>query len=300
MNKNKKYMFIGLFILVAILLAINGISYAKYASNSLWNYYLKSKGFYFSSEELSLNSSKNINNMWDGGSTYFSISNNLNQSVVTEHDINYKVTCTIDGETSASNNCYMNGTNSNIYEGVLSTYQACTNNTEDNIDTTSFNQTNCELGGYNWENQVSTKELYFDVVNSEGQDINDIIVNITAESISPYSKALNGKFILHRLLSNDGSIKMNYMNYSDYDQLLILNSFDDDRCIQVSWNSNDLLIDVDPAKVVSYITDSDGYINKIKLNIGAKNSLNYIFYKRNLLSSYDVSSFILEELDSCN
>lgn len=300
MNKNKKYMFIGLFTLVAILLAINGISYAKYASNSVWNYYLKSKGFYFNSEELSLNSSKNVNNMWDGGSTYFNISNNLNQSVVTEYDINYKVTCTIEGENSTSNNCYMNGTNSNVYEGVLSSHQACTNNTDDGIDTTSLNQTNCELGGYNWENQVSTKGLYFDVVNTEDQTINDIIVNITAESISPYSKVLIGKFILHRLPSNDGSIKMDYKNYSDYDQLLISNSFDDDRCIQVSWDSNNLLIDVDLANLVSYTTDSDDYINKIKLNIGAKNSLNYIFYKRNLLSSYDVSSFTLEELDSCN
>lgn len=300
MNKNKKYMFIGLFILVIILLAINGISYAKYVSNSVWNYYLKSKGFHFNSEELSINSFKNVNNMWDGGSVYLSISNNLNQSVVTEHDINYKVTCTIDGEDNITNICYMNGTNSNIYEGVLSSYQACTNNTEDGIDTSSFNQTNCELGGYNWENQVSTKELYFDVVNLEGQTINDIVVNINAESTSPYSKTLIGKFILHRLPSNDGSIKMDYKNYSDYDQLLISNSFDSDRCIQVSWDSNNLLIDVDPTSLVSYTTDFNGYINKIKLNIGAKNSLDYIFYKKNLLSSYDVSSFTLEELDSCN
>lgn len=300
MNKNKKYMFIGLFILVTILLAINGISYAKYASNSVWNYYLKSKGFYFNSEELSLNSTKNINNMWDGGSVYFSISNNLNQSVATEYDITYKITCTIDGQDSTDNNCYINGTDSNIFEGILSSYQACTNNTDDGIDTTSFNQTNCELGGYNWENQVSTKELYFNVVNSKGETINDVVVNINAESISPYSKVLVGKFILHRLPSNDGSIKIDYKNYYDYDQLLVSNSFDEDRCIELSWNSDNLLIDADTTKLVSYETSSDGYINKITLNIGSKNSLNYIFYKRNLLSSYDASSFTLKELDSCN
>ena len=34
----------------------------------------------------------------DGGSVYFNIKNNLNQTIITNYDIDYKVSCTIKGE----------------------------------------------------------------------------------------------------------------------------------------------------------------------------------------------------------
>lgn len=299
MSKTKKYMFIILLVLVAISFAINGFSYARYASNYVWNYYLKSKGFYFNSEDLSLNTINHVNNMWDGGSTYFSINNSLNQAVVTEFNINYKVTCTVEGD-NADNVCYIGNTESNIYEGVLSNSQACINNTLDGIDTTSYNQSDCSLNGYNWDNQIAIKSLYFNVINTAGEVVNDAIVNIKAESVSPYKKTIYGKYKLHKVLSNDGTIKMNYEGYDNYGRLVISNSYSSDKCIQVSWNSSELQIDVDTKKLSLYTTDNDGYIDKINFSLKAKESMNYIFYKRDSLFSYGEKTFTLEEVNDCN
>ena len=55
MNRHRKYLILSIAILGSMLLLTNGLSYAKYVSNSIWNYYLKSKGFYFESNEEYLN-----------------------------------------------------------------------------------------------------------------------------------------------------------------------------------------------------------------------------------------------------
>ena len=67
-----------------------GVTYARYASNSIWNYYLESKGFYFTSETLK---NKRVNNEWDGSRVYFDVRNSVNSYIATEYDIKYKITC---------------------------------------------------------------------------------------------------------------------------------------------------------------------------------------------------------------
>ena len=300
MNSKKKYMFLILLVLGVVSLAINGVSYAKYASNSIWNYYLKSKGFYIKSEELDVTSIKNINNMWDGGSTYFTINNSLNSSVVTEYDINYQVTCTIEGDMALTNECHTNGTNDSTFNGIISSYKACTNDTLDGVNVAGYNQSSCEMAGYTWKNQVATKELYFDIVNKDGNEVTDVNVNIAVTTTSPYKKVLNGKFILHKLYNDEGNVALIYKNHNDYDELVVSNSHEENKCVEVSWNADDLLIDVDTKKILSYSTDTNGYINKIKFDISKMDSLNYIFYKKQLGSTFDVTAFTLKELDECN
>ena len=51
MKKRTKYMLLLVIILGIISIITNGYSYAKYVSNSAWNYYLSTKGFYFTSEQ---------------------------------------------------------------------------------------------------------------------------------------------------------------------------------------------------------------------------------------------------------
>ena len=67
MKINRKKLLILIIILSFILMISYGVSYAKYASNSIWNYYLESKGFYFTSQTLE---NKRINNDWDGSRIY--------------------------------------------------------------------------------------------------------------------------------------------------------------------------------------------------------------------------------------
>ena len=56
---NRKKLIILIIILSSILALSYCVTYARYVSNSLWNYYLESKGFYFTSKELE---NKRINN----------------------------------------------------------------------------------------------------------------------------------------------------------------------------------------------------------------------------------------------
>ena len=76
MQKKKKYVVITIAVLFVILIGTAGFSYAKYASSNIWNYYLKSKGFYFTSDYLDSNNKQNINNTWDGNKVLFNIKNN--------------------------------------------------------------------------------------------------------------------------------------------------------------------------------------------------------------------------------
>jgi hypothetical protein len=299
-KKLKKNIFLVLLIVIGSLLCAYGFTLAKYVSNHVWDYYFKSKGFYFSSDYLGSTTIKNVDNQWNGGSVNFNIKNNLNQTVITNYDIGYSATCTIIGDASSYTECHMNGTESNTQEGVLSSFQTCVNNTGDQVDVSLFNKTDCELGGYDWVNQVAIKDLYFDVVLTNGSyELTDVVVNVAVTSTYPYRKTLNGNFTLHKNNINENSVTLNYKNYSDYGRLIVSNSYSSNKCVKVTWDPNKLLINADNSEFSSYLTDLNGYINEIKFNIGAKGTLNYIFYKRNFDITYDVTEFLIEESSGC-
>jgi hypothetical protein len=300
MKRFKKYIFLILLIVAGGFLCICGYTLAKYVSSSIWDYYLKSKGFHFSSDYLGSSIVKNADNMWDGGSVHFNIKNNLNEMVMTDYDIDYRIVCTIEGDASTHAECHMNGTSSNTQDGVLSSFQACSNPTDDNVDVSSLNKTDCELGGYDWENQVAAKELYFDVVlNDSNYELKDIVVNVTATSLAPYSKTLSCQFALHKSNIGVADVRMDYKNYTGYDRLTISNSYSSTKCISITWDSSKLMINADSSEFSSYGVDANGYVNEIKININAKSSLSYIFYGRDFSTTYNVSEFQIMETTGC-
>jgi hypothetical protein len=287
-------------IIVAIILCIYGLTLARYVGNSVRDYYLKSKGFYFTSDYLSSNTVKNVNNLWTGENVYFNIKNSLNDVVVTDYDINYTVTCTIEGDASNYTECRINGEEINTLDGVLSTFETCVNNKGDGIDVSSFNKTDCELEGYEWVNEPSIKEFYFNVILLDPDyELKDVTVNVTATSNSPYRKTLSGDFILHKISEEEKGVTIDYKNYENYDSLIISNSYPIEKCVKVSWDASKLVIDADKSEFSSFEVDENGYINEIKLNIGAKKSKNYIFYRRNFNIKYDTSEFLLLEDSGC-
>jgi hypothetical protein len=300
MKKLRKHIVLILLIATGGLLCICGYTLAKYVSNSVWDYYLKSKGFYFSSDYLNSDVTENTDNLWDGGSVHFNIKNNLNEMVMTEYDIDYRVTCTVEGEASTHTECYMNGTTSNTQDGVLSSFQACSNPTDDGVDVSLLNKTDCELGGYDWENQVAVKDLYFDVVVIDSNyELKDVVVNVTATSLSPYSKTMIGKFTLRKGHTGVSNVSLDYKNYSNYDRLIVSNSYSDTKCVRIIWDSDKLLINTDSNAFSSTGTDVNGYINEIKFNINAKTSSSYIFYRRDFNMTYGVSEFEITETTGC-
>ena len=70
MSKRTKTLLLIVMVLGLASLITYNYSMAKYVSNSFWNYYLSTKGFYFSSDLLDTTKITNINNNWEYDSTY--------------------------------------------------------------------------------------------------------------------------------------------------------------------------------------------------------------------------------------
>lgn len=298
MTKKTNYLLLSVIILGIIFLLINGYSLAKYASDSVWNYYLKSKGFYFSSDDLQITTIKNVNNVWTGESIYFNLKNSSNNLLISEFDIDYVATCNITTE-GVSASCYMNGTTSNTYNGKLSSYQRCVNNKNDGIDTSLYNKSECDIKGYDYINEEAVADLYFDIANLN-EDVTDLTVNVTVKSISPYQKTLTGDFILHVVKGDNEEISFKVNNYEEYSDLIITNSYSKDKCINISFDSNKIIFDGDINSISSYTSDENNFVNGIKTNIVAKNSINYSFYSINNEIEITKDSFTLTEIDECN
>ena len=281
----RKYLIIGVVLLTVVLLITNGLTLAKYISNSVWNYYLNSQGFYLSSDKLGDNV-KNVNNVWDGTSIHFNLTNSINEAAITDYDIRYKVTCTLSDGTD----CKINGTDSNTYYGTLSSYNTCINNKNDGVDTTDFDKATCESKGYNWVIQKSTADIYFDIATD------NVTADIEVVSIEPYEKTLTGTFILKKDKTLVEKTDMTYQSFNNYDRLTITNSSDDKKCVKINWDDNKLRIDKD--NITNY-NMQNGYINEIILEIPSKDNLSYIFYKVDKSETYDVNEFSLLEIE-CN
>ena len=286
--KHRKYLIIIFLYTLALMVVYFGTTYAKYVYKEAHNYYLQSKGFYFTSDYLDVNTKQTVNNYWDGSSVYFNIKNNINESIVTDYDINYKVKCTTN---NANATCNLNGSGKNEIDGVLKLNAVCENNTSDGVDTSTFTYEECSSNGYTWNNKVVSEEMYFDIV---GDDISRVNVNLEISSISPYKKTLVGKFILNKVKTTT-DIDIKYKDYSEYGILNLRNNSNTTRCVVVSFDPNNLLVnEYNTAK--SYTKNSDNYIDSLTISINSSSSANYKFYKKNNIT-YDASSFTIVDTD---
>ena len=294
-KRKKVIIILCLLVLISFFLSDYGLSFAKYATNSVWNYYLKSKGFYFTSDYLDTSSIKNVNNLWDGSSIYFNVKNYVNQSVITGYDINYETSCTIEGESSNYASCTINGTNTNSITRTLLANYRCINNTDDLVDVSSYDEATCLAGLYDWTNRPSSSELYFDVVlNDNNYVLNDVIVNITVTSLSPYHKVLAGQFILHKNTSGSSTLFREYIDENSYGRLTISNVSDSVKNVKISFDSNKLRIDTNNV-FNSMVNDDNGYIKQVVVSIPSNNSSSLIFYKISQ-EVYTISNFTIQEM----
>ena len=288
MKIKKGYIILGLIIIIGVIF-FHSKSFARYTSNSILNYYLKSQGFYFESDDL--HDGNNVNTLWDGGLVYFEIRNNSNQNLITEYDISYQASCEVEGKSEYLS-CKVNG--QDIYNGILSASQTCVNNKEDGVNTSSLSKTECELNGYTWKNQIAKNELYFEIQKKvDNYDINDVIVNVTVNSTAPYKRTLNGTYILNYSYIETGTIEKSYENYTDYSRLIVTNSYDTSKCVSIKWDSSTKTIDTDLNSGIT--TDENGYINKIETRINEKSNVSFIFYDK----KESVDDFIIDIIE-CN
>lgn len=295
----KKIIKYSLIVVLAVLITVGtkyGISYAKYAYNSVWNYYLESKRFFFSSDSLEQNGKVLTDNLWDGEPIYFDLRNNLNDSVSSDVDISYKVTCKVKN-SSIEAKCTILDTNSDVYEGILSTFKTCTNETGDGVDVKKYDKATCEMGNYTWDNQIAIKNVYFNIVSEYGE-VESADVEIKAESIAPYKKTITANYVLNRDKNPIGSVDKIYTDKGEKGFLILSNSFEEDKCMRLSWNSDELKIDLDKNKIKTYATDTSGYINEIDFKLESKSSIKYDFFEV-IMGTYDREHFTITEIGQC-
>lgn len=298
MEKRTKYMLLALIILGLVSVITYNYSFARYASSQAWNYYLGTKGFYFTSEQLGISKVTNVNNNWGGESTYFNLKNNENDFLVSDYNIDYTVKCTVQNEASEYSKCTLNGTDSNIFNGIISSSSVCKNNIDD-VDVSSYNQEKCESSGYEWIAQKNYKDLYFDIVKTGEKELNYVSVLIEVTSKAPYSKTLLGEFNLNSAEIQKVGLKVSHKEFDNYSRIIITNSYDENKCVKLNWNSDNFRIDEANEQILSYQYDSNNNINGINFNINKKDSISYIFYKTDFNKLYDYQDFILVESNEC-
>lgn len=291
----KKSIIITIFILLIVLIGINSYTYAKYVFNSAKDYYLKSKGFYLYSDTLDLNNKENVNNFWNGESITFSLNNYLNDEVITEYDINYTVECSIEGDVSDYTKCYLNNTEKNTLTSTLKSANKCINNTNDGEDTSLFTKEECEKGNYTYQNNKVTDNISFNIVTDTGKVLDDIEVNIKVTSTSPYSKVLKGKYILYKDKNSTNNINLTYNDYETYGDLIITNSYNQNKCVKITWDNNIFKVD-NTINDFKEVFNKDNYINGFIIEIPSKSNINQVFYKDNYSNTYNVNEFNYEEV----
>ena len=297
MEKRTKYLLIVIALLCISSMVTYGYSYAKYVSNHAWNYYLGTKGFYFESDELGIEKIINVNNNWEFESTHFILRNSENKYLVTDYDIKYTVKCTIQNDASEYSRCLLNGTNSDTFSGVISSSSMCKNNVNQ-VDVSSYNKEKCESSGFEWVVDENYMDMYFDIVKTGEQDIDYVSVLIEVSSTSPYTKTLLGEFNLSSVEIQESGLKVDYKEFNNYSRVVISNSYDEDKCVKLNWNSDKLRIDVDNQDVLIKKYDGNN-INEINFNIKKRNHISYIFYKTDFSKVYDSSEFTLVESNEC-
>ena len=267
----KRYKIILIVVLIGFCLGLFLTTLARYSSSNVWNYYLESQGFYFSSDNLS-NDQVNVDTFWDGSSVHFNLKNFSNNNLITSKDISYQVSCeVIDSDIP----CTLNGTESSTV-----------------IDVSSMNKTECEVAGYTWENISVTNDLYFDI---DSDEITDVSVLITVNSTSPFRKTMTGVFNLSKSEVVTGNIDYNVNHYDSFDELIISNSYDTGKCISVSFDSSKRIVDItNDMNIIS--SDNNGYVNSFSFGVGSMSNDKIVFYNK---TGLDFNDIVVSETDEC-
>ena len=277
----KKNKIIVIIITFIITLIITGFAtYSKYLKDTLYNYYLESHGFYLSSLEL-------------GNRVYFKVNNYLNNNMITKYDIDYTVTCSVINDPNLS--CTLNGEASSTLNLTLNHDEHCVDEVNE-TNVSSYDKDTCEENEFTWKNHQAYDELYFEVAATTGT-VEDANVLITVNATSPYQKQLTGTFKLHRIeATNDIIYEVN--NKDLYHELVISNTSANNKCLLVSFNSNNRMLLNDPS-LTNVTVDNNGYINSFKVVVNALNNKKIqLFSKTNSLNN-DFTDITVVESNGC-
>lgn len=283
---------IAMVLILAITLVLTkGFTYAKYASSAVFNYYLSSQGFYFDSDDLTYNTKSNVDTMWDGGKVYFAINNSANDALASQTDIVYEVTCEIT-EENTTKKCLVNGSNTDTYKGTLSASYGCSDGVSESKET-------CTTNKGDWGAQESVATLYFEVVDESRDDVLSANVKLTVTSLKPYKKELSATYNLIRDNSEIGDLSMKYENGAVKSRLIVTNSYNEDKCVAISWDAKNFVYDLNSYDVLGTNYDVDGNINSVYFKLNKLDSKTLDFFEKDTSTSYSELYFGLVESNLC-
>ncbi len=282
----KKQLLIILVVLMALISLV--VILGRYITNSINNYFLKSKEFYFESDKLSEDGTTLQVDNWSGVDDYtitINMNSRKNNIEVATYDISYNI----------NYNCSDNAIcNLNKSEGII---YASTN----------------------------TDYFYLTITpNTQLRTGDKVVVDIEVNSTSEYKKTLKGKFILVVGQENisyqiTDEVKSPYLELSitntlsyytvresfgnfnvgdriDVDTYLSLSDNNKNKCysgeIKIEFNPKEVLLDMtseiyNKAKNIgTTIIDGQTYINNFTINIDAISSVDIRFYKIDVEKDY--------------
>lgn len=290
MKKNKILIVILLFFMLSLTISL---TLGKYVYNSVWNYYLTSRNFYFESDLLSIDSRNNSFLKWNGENISFTLKNSSNDKLVSDYDISYQISCSVLGDESDYIECILNDTDKSKTTGTLTSVSSCL---ADNEEDKKLKKTECELKGYEWVNEPIKKDNYFNLkLKDDTKEIDEVSVKIVAESISPYHKTLLGVFNLNKVEKLELEHSIEYENSNDYSQISIINKTEEKKCFSITFDSNDYLIDIDNNSIKEKELDELEKVNKITIEVNKNSSSKYDFYKITSEKEHSINDFYIIE-----
>ena len=291
-KKNFRWKNLGLVVLVTILVlscfVVTG-SLGKYVKNNIWNFYLSSKEFYFTSSKLDILDKLNVNSNWAGENIEIELKNS-DGSDVTTYDIDYEASCRVIGDATAS--CKVN--NKDKLTSTLVSNSRCVN-TYDDTNVESFGKTECELENYDWVTTETINPLLISVILDPEQEYDVLNIRVTVKSTGPYSKTLQGTFELHKTNVKKDQVFLDYNSKDDYGILVINNTYSVQKYVTLTWNKDRTRLS-DPGTLITKYT-LDGYINSICVQVPRNSSVDYTFYDVNSRDIISTSDFEISTSD---
>ena len=291
LNKRRSILVIIVLVLLVGLIITRGYSYARYASNAVFNYYLSSKGFYFESDDVTFDKKKNVDTMWDGEKIYFTLSNSDNDALSSEVDITYKVECIVN-EENTTKECLVNGIGKSSMEATLSASFGCS-------DGTSSTEDVCLENSGEWVSKPAVSNIYFEVVDTTGDEVLNANIDIIVTSLKPYKKVLSANYSLLRDNNTIGCLSMKYETGLVKSNLIVTNSYNEDKCILVSWDTANFTFDNKNSEVLGMTNDIDGNINSVYFKLARMNSTSLGFYVKDTSITYNELYFKTVESNLC-
>ena len=117
---------------------------------------------------------------------------------------------------------------------------------------------------------------------------------VTVNSTNPYKKSISGVFSLFKNARDLGSISKIVNDGVDSDDLIITNSFDTRKCVNVKFDSSKRIVDYNDSMSNTSL-DASGYIKEFNISIDGMSNKKIKFFNKDFSYNYSVDDFIVTE-----